>query len=140
MHSYSCMLSCYAAEAVWRNMPAATATSSPGPQSQAGGPAPMPEPAASRVALGSPAGPAYMWMGSTRSLLPALRPGQSAEVPLQVCFAGVVSALLTSVQGSAASVVETLHPWRLSYNSFLSLSGGTNSDEIISPKAVLKVA
>ena len=44
----------------------------------------MPEPVAGRAALGCPAGPDYTWTGSTRSLLPELRPGQSAEVPLEV--------------------------------------------------------
>ena len=80
-------------------MPAVTPAGSAGVQSQAGASPAQAEPAASRAALGSPAGPAYMWTGSTRSLLPALRPGQSAEVPLQVCIAGILSALLSSVHG-----------------------------------------
>ncbi len=92
-----------AAEAMWRSMPAVPPAGSAGPQSQAGGAAP--EPAASRAALGSPAGPAYMWTGSTRSLLPALRPGQSAQVPLQVCTAGVLGALRPSLElGSSAQL------------------------------------
>ena len=68
-----------AASAVWTSIPPAPAASSTGAQST------VPEPAAGRVALGCPAGPDYTWTGSTRSLLPELRPGQSAEVPLEVC-------------------------------------------------------
>ena len=88
------MLLCPAAEAMWRSTPAVPPAGSAGPQSQAGGAVPVPEPSAGRAALGSPAGPAYMWTGSTRSLLPALRPGHSAEVPLQVCTAGVLGAYI----------------------------------------------
>ena len=67
-----------AASAVWRPIPPAPAASSTGAQST------VPEPVAGRAALGCPAGPDYTWTGSTRSLLPELRPGQSAEVPLEV--------------------------------------------------------
>ena len=80
----------FAAEAVWRSMPTVPTAGSTGPQSQAGSPTPVPDPATGRASLGSPAGPAHMWTGSTRSLLPALRPGQSAEVPLQVCYARIL--------------------------------------------------
>lgn len=79
-----------AAEAVRRSIPAAPASPA---QPAAGTHAPLPEPAESRTVYCSPAGPAYIWTGSTRSLLPALRPGQSAEVPLQVCLVGsIISA------------------------------------------------
>ena len=67
-----------AASAVWRSIPPAPAASSASGQST------VPEPVAGRAALGCPAGPDYTWTGSTRSLLPELRPGQSAEVPLEV--------------------------------------------------------
>jgi hypothetical protein len=78
---------CSAAEAGWKSAPAATpVASSPAAARQAGSPAPapVPSPVASSVALGSVAGPDYTWTGSTRSLLPVLKPGQCAEVPLQV--------------------------------------------------------
>ena len=83
----STAFACSAAKAVWKSVPAAMpVASSPAAARQAGSPAPAPvlSPVASSVALGSMAGPDYMWTGSTRSLLPALKPGQSAEVPLQV--------------------------------------------------------